>query len=72
MPFGIGRRECTGQSLAKVMMFSFASILLHLYKIELPEGAEMPSYKVSTPQIITQPNDFQVGAKPRELGLLQD
>ena len=72
MPFGIGRRECPGQTLAKVMMFSFASILLHRYKIELPEGAEIPTTKVSTPQLVTKPNDFLVVAKPRELGLLQD
>ncbi|CAB4040453.1 steroid 17-alpha-hydroxylase 17,20 lyase-like [Paramuricea clavata] len=72
MPFGIGRRECPGQTLAKVMMFSFASILLHRYKIELPEGAEIPTTKVSIPQLVTKPNDFLVVAKPRELGLLQD
>jgi cytochrome P450 len=72
MPFGIGRRECPGQTLAKIMMFSFASILLHRYKIELPEGAEIPTTKVSTPQLVTKPNDFLVVAKPRELGLLQD
>jgi cytochrome P450 len=71
MPFGIGRRECPGQLLAKIMMFSFASILLHRFKIELPEGAEMPTDKVSTPQVITQPNDFLVVGKPRELGLSQ-
>ncbi|CAB3990347.1 steroid 17-alpha-hydroxylase 17,20 lyase-like [Paramuricea clavata] len=67
IPFGIGRRECPGQSLARVMMFSFSSILLHHYKFELPEGAEMPSTKVSTPRILTRPDDFLVVAKPRLL-----
>ena len=69
MPFGIGRRECPGQYLARVMMFSFASMLLHHYKIELPEGAEMPTTKVSIPRLIIQPDDFLVVAKPRELKL---
>ena len=67
LPFGIGRRECPGQYLARVMMFSFSSILLHNYKFELPEGAEMPSTKVSTPRILTRPDDFLVVAKPRLL-----
>ncbi|CAB3981358.1 steroid 17-alpha-hydroxylase 17,20 lyase-like [Paramuricea clavata] len=51
LPFGIGRRECPGQSLARIMLFSFASLLLHHYKFELPEGAETPSTEVSTPQL---------------------
>jgi hypothetical protein len=50
-------------------LFSFASLILHRYKIELPEGAEMPTTKVSTPQLIVQPDDFLVVAKLRELKL---
>ena len=69
IPFGIGRRECPGQSLARVMMFSFASMLLHHYKFELPEGAEMPSTEVSSPQMVARPDDFLVVGKPRELKL---
>jgi hypothetical protein len=67
LPFGIGRRECPGQSLARIMLFSFASLLLHHYKFELPEGAETPSTEVSTPQLFPQPDDFLVVAKTREL-----
>ena len=69
LPFSVGRRECPGQSLAKIMLFSFLSLLLHHYKIELPEGAEMPTTKVSSPYLSGQPHDFLVVAKPREFKL---
>ncbi|CAB4026658.1 steroid 17-alpha-hydroxylase 17,20 lyase-like [Paramuricea clavata] len=64
MPFGLGRRECLGQLFGKILMFTFASTLLHLYKIELPEGAEKPS----TSPIglhFHHPKDFTVVAKKR-------
>ena len=69
MPFNVGRRECPGQSLARIIMFSFSSMLLHHYKFELPEGAEMPTTKVSTPQLFSVPDDFLVVAMPRKLKL---
>jgi cytochrome P450 family 2 subfamily U polypeptide 1 len=69
LPFSVGRRECPGQSLAKIMMFSFSSMLLHHYKFELPEGAETPTTKVSTPQLFSVPDDFLVVAMPRNLKL---
>ncbi len=37
MPFGLGRRECTGQSLARIVMLTFGSTLLHRYEIVLSE-----------------------------------
>ena len=66
MPFGIGRRACPGQSLAKIMMFSFASALLYRFKFELPPGAKRPTTRESIPQIVTRPNDFLVVALSRE------
>ena len=65
LPFAVGRRECPGQSLAKIMMFTFASVLLYLYKIEIPEGEEIPTAEVSAPAAIMPPNDFNVVAKKR-------
>ena len=62
MPFGLGRRECLGQLFARIVMFTFASTLLHLYKFELPEGAEKPSTSPIGIQF-HQPEDFTVVAK---------
>jgi cytochrome P450 len=64
MPFGLGRRECLGQLFAKIVMFTFASTLLHLYKIELPEGAEKPTTSPVGIQL-HHPKDFTVVAKKR-------
>ena len=64
MPFGLGRRECLGQLFAKIVMFTFASTLLHLYKFELPEGAEKPTTSPIGLQF-HHPKDFTVVAKKR-------
>ena len=65
LPFGLGRRDCAGQSLAKIMMFNFSSTLLHRYKIELPEGVERPSTEISGPALVVRPRDFKIVAKKR-------
>jgi cytochrome P450 len=65
MPFSAGRRECTGQSLARIMMITFASTLLHRYEIVLPDGAEKPTTKILAAAIILRPQDFKVVVKKR-------
>ncbi|CAB3986821.1 steroid 17-alpha-hydroxylase 17,20 lyase-like [Paramuricea clavata] len=68
IPFGLGRRECPGQSLAKIMMFTFASTLLHRYKIELPDGGDLPTTEPSESDATVatvRPKNFQVVAKKR-------
>ncbi|CAB4022094.1 steroid 17-alpha-hydroxylase 17,20 lyase-like [Paramuricea clavata] len=64
--FSIRRRQCAGQPLAKIMLFTFASILLHYYKIELPEGEKIPSTEVSEAALIRRPKDFKIVAKKRK------
>ena len=63
LPFGVGRRECAGQSLAKIMMFTFASTLLYCYKFELPEGEKRPTTQVSELGAVMRPNEFKIVAK---------
>ena len=63
MPFSLGRRECTGQSLARIMMLTFASTLLHRHEIVLPDGAATPSTKVSNFGTVVHPDDFEILTK---------
>ena len=67
LPFSIGRRECPGQSLAKIMMFTFASILVYCYKFQVPEGEDIPTTEVSEPALIKRPRDFKIVAKKRDV-----
>ena len=66
LPFSVGRRECPGQSLAKILLFTFASILLQRYKIELPEGDKNPTTEAAEAALIKRPKDFKIIAKKRE------
>lgn len=43
IPFGIGRRVCMGEQLAKMELFLTVSSLLQAFKFRLPEGTPPPS-----------------------------
>ncbi|XP_044044851.1 cytochrome P450 2U1 [Siniperca chuatsi] len=42
IPFGIGRRVCMGEQLAKMELFLTVTILLQAFKFRLPEGEPPP------------------------------
>ncbi|XP_042870726.1 uncharacterized protein LOC122252352 [Penaeus japonicus] len=41
MPFGLGRRQCLGESLARMEIFVFLSALLQHFSFSAPEGKEL-------------------------------
>ncbi|XP_042369694.1 cytochrome P450 2U1, partial [Plectropomus leopardus] len=43
IPFGIGRRVCMGEQLAKMELFLTVSSLLQAFRFRLPEGTPLPS-----------------------------
>ncbi|XP_029950945.1 cytochrome P450 2U1 [Salarias fasciatus] len=45
MPFGIGRRVCMGEQLAKMELFLTVTTLLQAFRFELPEGKPPPSLR---------------------------
>lgn len=69
MPFGVGRRICLGEVLARMEIFMFFSSLMHTYDIKLPEGAPLPSLKPNAGITMT-PNFFKVCLIPRNMDLI--
>jgi 26-hydroxylase len=68
MPFGVGRRMCLGESLAKMELFLYFSALLHTFSIRLPEGDQMPSLK-GISGVTIAPDRFGVCLVPRPLNI---
>ncbi|XP_033102783.1 cytochrome P450 2J5-like [Anneissia japonica] len=68
IPFGLGRRACLGESLAKMEIYIFMSSLLQRFNFELPELSPRPSFEPIT-GITQSPQYFEVVAKPRNTGL---
>jgi 26-hydroxylase len=71
MPFGIGRRMCLGDVLARMELFLFFSSIMHCFNVSLPEGAELPSLKGNVGVTIT-PELFQVVLTPRQFAASSD
>lgn len=58
MPFGLGRRRCLGDALARACIFSFLVRIVQHFHIVLPEG-ETPSL-ILQPGIVLTPKPYQV------------
>lgn len=68
MPFGVGRRMCLGDTLARMELFLFFSSLLHKFNLSLPEGAPLPNLN-GTVGVTISPEPFEVCLLERDLDL---
>ncbi len=59
IPFGVGRRVCLGDVLAKAELFLLFSSLLHVFNLRLPEGAPLPGLRGQA-GVTVSPQAFQV------------
>lgn len=66
MPFGVGRRMCLGDVLAKMEMFMFFSCIMHQFDLQTEEGIEPPSLEGIVGATIA-PQSFRVRFVPRGL-----
>lgn len=66
IPFGVGRRMCLGDVLARMELFLFFASFMHCFDIALPEGQPLPSLKGNVGATIT-PESFKVCLKRRPL-----
>lgn len=66
LPFGVGRRMCLGDVLARMELFLYFSCLLHCFDLSVPEGETLPSLKGNAGITIT-PDAFKVCLKPRNM-----
>jgi len=62
MPFGVGRRMCLGEVLARQEIFLFFSSLLHVYHLEGAEGCKLPDLTGKIAVTCT-PDDYDVSFK---------
>lgn len=70
MPFGVGRRMCLGDVLARMELFLFFSSLMHTFDLRLPEGASLPSLQGNA-GITISPDPFKVCLLQRDLNLAE-
>lgn len=66
LPFGVGRRMCLGEVMARMEIFLFFSSLLHSFDVGVPAGETLPSLK-GIVGVTISPNPYKVCLKPRPL-----
>ncbi|XP_038073307.1 cytochrome P450 2J6-like [Patiria miniata] len=65
IPFGIGRRVCLGEQLARMKLYIIFSCLLHQFTFQTPEGAAPLGFKACQ-GITLAPAPFEICANPRD------
>uniref|UniRef100_A0AC35FRH0 Cytochrome P450 n=1 Tax=Panagrolaimus sp. PS1159 TaxID=55785 RepID=A0AC35FRH0_9BILA len=63
IPFSLGKRQCLGESLAKMELYLIIANFFNQYKLE-PENGSLPSMK-KVPGVTVQPHPFKCSLKKR-------
>jgi 26-hydroxylase len=71
IPFGVGRRMCLGDVLARMELFLFFASIMHTFDVSLPNGAQEPSLN-GNPGVTIHPDNFLVYLKERALDVPVD
>lgn len=69
MPFGVGRRMCLGEVLARMELFLFFSSMMHMFNLSLPEGASLPNLQ-GIVGVTISPEPFKVCLLQRDIDLM--
>ncbi|CAL4206598.1 unnamed protein product, partial [Meganyctiphanes norvegica] len=65
-PFGVGRRICLGQVMAKAELFLIFTSILHVFNIGNPADTELPSLEGNLGATLT-PSNFKICFIPRQV-----
>lgn len=65
LPFGVGRRACIGETLARQELFIFLAGILQRFEIAAHPDCPLPSEAIGSGTLIRAPLPFSVCFKPR-------
>lgn len=60
VPFGVGKRRCLGETLAKLELFVFFTGLMHKFKVHFADDGSKPPTTDYRPGITLCPQPFKV------------